>query len=480
MKIKPRKYQQDFFDLLITALEQHNRICAVLPTGGGKTIVMAMLNEYFDSKKKSIFTLVHRQELLAQAVAKYASFGLQPGAVTPGEMITKNRCQVAMVQTLSKRIKHLSTFPPAGIITDECHHARASTYESIYDSWGSSKSIGFTATPERLDGKGLIDVYSHMIKTLDTIDLVNMGYLSDVIVLSTPAALEMRKIKKKIKGSDFDQQQQEEFVRDVFVVGECIDLYAKFFNGAPCIVFGASIADCDMITAEMKKAGWKWETVKGDMDADFRRYCFAALGDGRLNGVSSFNLISEGVDIPVTAGGIIRRLTASVSMYLQFIGRVLRISPGKGKAIVIDQVGCCFLHGHPFERREWSLYGEKRKPKDIKEGLSLICELCGALMIQGANKCPYCDGKTTNDSTGIKINVSIIAGQLKEMHRPDVGDNAVAAANIMQLEEIDRENATIEMSDGIKNRFDILMKMLNKEKYIDVIWQKYSKGGRLE
>jgi superfamily II DNA or RNA helicase len=110
------------------------------------------------------------------------------------------------------------------------------------------------------------------------------------------------------------------------IINETTEMYGQYFKGSPAIIFCASISDCENVANSMRSNGWKCETVRGDMEDNARQEYINGLGTGKLNAICSFEVLGEGVDVPVLAGVILRRRTMSVIVYLQQIGRALRIA----------------------------------------------------------------------------------------------------------------------------------------------------------
>ena len=148
-----------------------SRVCMQLPTGAGKTVIAGKLIEEAKRDGRRIMILVHRRELVAQFQTVLDKAGLDLadiGLITAGRAVTVwQQFQICSVQTLNRRLKADSelaaSLAPDLIIVDEAHHARAKTWTTILHTFINAKVLGMTATPQRLDGKGLVKHFDTLI-----------------------------------------------------------------------------------------------------------------------------------------------------------------------------------------------------------------------------------------------------------------------------------------------------------------------------
>ncbi len=474
-----RPYQSGIVNATRKAVEKDRRVLVVAPTGSGKTIIFAHIAYKAAQKRSRVFILVHRHEILTQTLHKLNLFGLQPGVIKSGDRMTSNYIQVAMVQTLHNRMKYLGAAKPKLIITDECHHSPSNTYRKIVDFFPDVVSLGFTATPARTDGKGLGEMYDVMIEGPQTQELVDAGYLSNPIVLSSPMAQQIFNAPRKMKKGEFDADNETVIMGEKKIVNETVEMYALYFKGSPAVIFCASLEDCETVAASMRAAGWRCETVRGDMDEEKRQEYINGLGGGKLHALCSYDVLGEGVDVPILAGVILRRRTMSVIVFLQQIGRALRIAPGKTHALIIDQVGNTYFHGHPLARREWSLEGIEKEEGDP---IITVCFSCNATLAGRPRVCPYCGSDLTAQKKGKEAKIDkVIFALLQIIHPPDVGEGAIEAAEIFAYTAGDRESALIDrtledMRHGglMADRFKMIMKYLGKSgMYTEKIYREY-------
>ena len=474
-----RPYQSSIVNGIRKAAEKNKRIIAVAPTGSGKTIIFCHIAWKAMQKNTRVFILVHREEILRQTIQKLSMFNLQCGVIKSGQKITANLIQVCMVQTLVNRMDILKHLGRCILIGDEIHHYTSPTFRKVWNGFNARMCLGFTATPARTDGVGLSDIAESMVIGPSTAALVNNKYLAEPVIMSSPLAKSISKAKAKIKDGEYDRDNETEIMSQKTIINETVDMYSMYFRGSPVVIFCASIPDCETVSSAMRAAGFKCETVHGKMDPEKRKQYIQDIGVGKLNAICSYDVISEGVDVPILSGVILRRRTTSLIIYLQQIGRSLRQAPGKDKALVIDQVGNVYRHGHPLLIREWSLEGNiNEKEKEIKQ---TECPECLAVLMGRPRYCKYC-GFVFKDNPNIGENPPIIlAAPLEIVRPPDIGDNALEAASILEFgngnsekELIDRTLAALRNGDeSARERFNAIMRMMNKQSMTERVWKSY-------
>jgi len=489
-----RKYQQTGEGQIRITARKHNQFIYACATGGGKTVIGASITQKANMNKKRVLWLVHRDEIADQTVKKLVLFGINPGIIQGKNYMKDSLTHVAMVQTLVKRLNFLSKngILPDIIISDECHHGTANSWMKIYSFLKEKKKncciIGLTATPQRTDGIGLKSAgYTALIHGPQYPDLINPDYtggyvhLSEPIVFYSPLTFKLSKSKGKKKRKDYDPETEQQIFGEKIVINNCCDLYEKYFFSAPCIIFCASVNDCFEVTAAMRARGWKGGSVYDKMDREERKDYISGLGNGKYNFLCSYDILGEGVDIPITAGCILRRRTLSIIIYLQEIGRSARKYPGKKYNLIIDQCGNSIIHRHPLTRRIWTLDGLQRQKQEEEEKVSMtVCSSCGALLADKPKTCPYC-GESLKSEGFIEHTVKEVQAPMSILPSPvQQGFNDIA--DIEEFEINDREQAIIDrLRSGHMSSFDRfgeLARMIGKDrKWTNLVWRKYHEGG---
>jgi len=409
--IKPYPFQAKMLQLNRQALrEGYNAPLTVSPTGSGKTIMFAIIAHGAMKKGNRVLILVHRKEILEQTLEKLYMLGVQSGQVAAGMPMTRDAVSVAMVGTLVRRLNKIQK--PDLIVIDEAHHSVAGQWKKILSYFTDVPRLGWTATPERLDGSGLVETYDCMIKGPSINWLDKNDYLSYPVVYRPPE--EMTK-KYHIKRGDFDKDEQVETMTKKHIIGDVIEHYRNYLDKLPAVCFCVSLQHCDIMTKQFQTAGYRAVMVYGNMPRKERESAIKGLADGSIHIVTSCDVISEGVDVPVMAGCILLRKTMSLGLYLQQVGRALRKFPGKENAIILDHAGNYYLHGHPLTERAWSLDAKSRKDRKENPPTTTDCPKCFAVWPGEPKKCPSC-GYVFNDAenkTGmVRKPPEVIAGEL--------------------------------------------------------------------
>lgn len=391
-----RSYQGSVVDRVQNSFAQGNRaVLCVVPTGGGKTVIFSHIAERASSKGKRVLILVHRIELLRQTSQALIKSGVMHGLISPKFTARYDLpVQVASIQTLGRRLaKYVLQFDL--VIVDEAHHAIADTWRTVINSYGNARVLGVTATPIRVSGKGLGvncgGMFDDLVIGPQVSELIALGFLSKPIVFAPKnGGLDMSNVK--IVRGEYDNSEVMRRVDKPQIVGDVIEHYRQICDGMPGVAFCCNVEHAEHVASEFRAAGYRSEAVDGSMNDSDRKRILSGLADGRQQMVTSCDLISEGTDIPVIACGIQLRPTASLGLYLQQVGRTLRIFPGKKNAFILDHVGNVFRHGLPDQDREWSLDGlensRARRAREADEKM-MFCPSCYVISAP-ARICPAC------------------------------------------------------------------------------------------
>ena len=491
MKITLHNYQKDIVAACREAIKTHRMIVVVLATGGGKGVIMGHIAHLLREHLARTLLLSHRYEIHRQIVGHCLKAGESPGQIISGQRMTANDLQVGMVQTVHRKLKYMKDIWFDAILPDEFHHYTSRTFNEVINYQPDVKIIGFTATPYRTDRKGLWESGATlMIEGPQTADLIPK-FLTPPVVFSSETTKEYRKqhFKKKRQGNyeEYDRTEQTAFTSKKYIVDDTVNSYNRYFNGAPCIIFCCSVADCELVSSAMRGASWKCEAVHDKLDKESRRKYIDGLGNGTMNAVCSYDVLGEGVDIPILAGVIIRRLTASLIVWLQQCGRALRKAPGKNKAFIIDQAGNIFDHGHPLEIRKWSLQGDI-KTKDDTPATLKQCPNCGNWVAKSATICNAC-GEDLSRVRPLEKEIKIIDAPLVEIKAPELptGRFALDAAEVITYNDADIDTEIIEIiakaarenDPEARERLEYIAKMFNhSHKWTQEVWDKYIIPGR--
>lgn len=369
-------------------MQGHRSVLYVLPTGGGKTVIFCYIAEQAAQKGNRICILVHRQELVDQTSASLKALAVPHGIIAAGvEQDLTHSVQVASVQTLVRRLHRIPPDFFQLLIVDEAHHAVAGSWSTVINAYPQAKVLGVTATPERLDGRGLKDKFTAMVVGPQMAELRDSGYLAPAKVFAPPNNLDLSAMTRRM--GDFNPVDAEEQTTRARFVGDAVAHYKRHIFPGTAIAFCCTVRHCQVMADAFQDAGIKAVALDGSMAKAERRELIAKLGTGEVEVITSCQIISEGTDVPSVAGCLLLRPTDSLSMYLQQVGRCLRPAPGKEAAIILDHVGNVVRHGLPSDQRDWSLDGRPKKATKSEAPIK-VCPDCYTVVAPQVQTCPGC------------------------------------------------------------------------------------------
>ena len=378
---------------VLEAVRQEYRVGArapllVAPTGFGKTIVFCAICQGAVAKGRRIWILVHRQELIDQVSATLAQFGVPHGIISPQFPSFAHRpVQVASVFSLVRRMASLT--PPDLIVIDEAHHAiLASTWGKVIAAFPRARLLGVTATPARLSGEGLGDIFDRLIMGPTVQALIDSARLSPVRVFAPPT-IDIAGVHSAM--GDYKKRELAFAVDKPKVTGDAITHYQTLTPGKRAAVFCVSIEHAQHMAQAARTAGISAVQIDGKMHIALRREIIGDFAHGKISWLVSVDLISEGFDCPGIDVGISLRPTQSLGLWLQQCGRILRVFPGKTGATILDHAGNSLRHGLPTEQRDWSLSGSATKGTDAERAASVrVCPRCFSAQRSGRPACANC------------------------------------------------------------------------------------------
>lgn len=428
MAVSLRPYQSDFVNGIRSAFGRRRRVLGVAPTGSGKTVVFSYIGQAATARGSRVMIVAHRIEIVEQISLALDRFGVVHGRIMQGHAMTDDLTQVGMVQTVARRLDKL--IEPSLLIIDEAHHGVAGTWEKLGTAWSRSRHLGMTATPERLDGRGLGGAFDEMIQGPSTAELIAAGYLARFTYLAPPQVADLSHVDVT-RGGDFSAEQLSDILDRPTITGDACAHYQRHLGGKPAIVFCVSVAHAEHVAEQFRAAGIRAASVDGSMDRDERRRRIKAIGNGELQALTSCDIISEGTDIPVVGGAILLRPTQSVAMFLQQCGRCLRPKDDGSQAVILDHVGNVGRHGMPDDDRVWSLDAKRRKPaNDDDEEVIRLCKICDRAFPRSPNDAAA--RLSAGCSRGATCPMQIV---------PDVmpSNKAMLAVKAGELQEVDRD-----------------------------------------
>ena len=348
----------------------------------GKTIVMAEIARRTTENNNRVMFLIHRKEVLDQAVKTFKEQGVKMSLTTMG-----------MVQTLTRRVDKLPI--PDVILVDEAHHALAKSYQRILKQFPKAIVLLFTATPHRTGRMQLDQIADDIIVGQSIHELTDKGFLAPFRYFQPPDDFDSKLLKRGSTGDFTNESMQEAMSTRIF--GHIVKQYKRIASGMQAVVYTYSIDSAHKIAAEFNESGITARSVNGKTPQDMRDHIVRMFRDQRIKILVNVNLFTEGVDLPNVDCVIMARPTASLALYLQFSMRCLNPRPGK-TAIIIDHANNFKTFGYPDDDRDWkqAIKSGKQKSKTLltDPGLSIVtCDYCFAVVKASEvkdGKCPIC------------------------------------------------------------------------------------------
>ena len=371
-KIKLFDYQEDMVKRVQEAFRHHDSVMVQMPTGTGKTHVLAAIVEMY--LKKNVWVVAHRRELVSQIKDTLARFfpDLDP-----------EKIQVTSIQWLSRHYREIKE-KPSLIVIDEAHHALAETYAEVMNTYPKAKKLGLTATPYRTNGKGFTDLFDVLLCSWNMERFIAEGRLSlyDYYSIKPDSADQLLIDSLQKRGADGDYQQKElNKVMDVRPSLERLCLTIKqYVPEKKGIVYAISIQHAEHIAEFYRENGIKAVAISSKtplaerkkLIGNFKRTHIQSLSSSNTNlsnitNISddidvlvSVDLFSEGFDCPDVEFIQLARPTLSLVKYMQMVGRGLRVAEAKAYSVILDNVGLYKRFGLPSVDRDWQSMFEGR------------------------------------------------------------------------------------------------------------------------
>lgn len=329
-----------------------------------------------------VMFLIHRKEVLQQAVKTFNNQDVNPDLLTAG-----------MVQTLTRRIDKLPT--PDVILVDEAHHALAKSYQRILNRFPKAIVLLFTATPHRTGRVQLDQIADDIIVGQSIHELTEKGFLAPFRYFQPPGDFDSKLLKRGSTGDFTNDSMQQAMNTKIF--GHIVKQYKRIANGMQAVVYTYSIDSAIKTAAEFNSEGISAIEVNGTTPKEKRALAVRKFRDQEIKILVNVNLFTEGVDLPDVDCVIMARPTASLALYLQFSMRCLNPRPGK-TAIIIDHANNFKSFGYPDDDRDWkkAIISGKQKSKTLLKdpGMSIVtCDYCFAVVKASEvkdGKCPIC------------------------------------------------------------------------------------------
>ena len=324
-------------------------------TGTGKTVTAVTDAKNFG--KRTLF-LAHRRELVEQAMGTFRK--LWPEATVgeyEGSIKEKGTFVVCgSIQSVSQNLEDFDPDEFGYLIIDECHHGTAETYKKIMSYFRPEFTLGLTATPERTDGEDLLEVFRNVAHRLDLKAAVELGTLVPVRCIRIKTNIDMRDVR--ISGFKYNTLDLESTIRVPERNQLIVDTYCEYVAGKPTVVFCASVRHAEEIAERFREKGVEARCISGSTRLTERKQTLKDYETGLIPVLCACDLLNEGWDSPHTEVLFMARPTMSRTIYMQQLGRGMRLSPGKEFLMVFDFVDNANLFNMPYSMHRLLGIGE--------------------------------------------------------------------------------------------------------------------------
>lgn len=404
-------FQQILFNKIKESLLKNKSVLVQLATGGGKTAIMSAICKAVVKKNNTAWLVVPRRDLILQSSNHLRKWGVRHGQIwgVSNESLAFD-IHIVSKDTIIRRYSRIKKWPDV-LIFDEAHIAIERQIEISSHIPDHSKIIGFTATPERLDGQGLWSgaggLYDDIIEGPSIPWLTEAGYLTKLRYFYFSPLAGLDNLKKR--GYDYDEESLDLLLKSQKVYGKLIDHYKKYGIGKAALIFCRSVKSSYDVAEKFKRAGFNFYCIEGKMTNRRRYDLIHALSSGDIDGLTNCEIATYGIDIPRVEYGASLRPTLSKALYFQMIGRLLRPFETAGykkeAALFFDHVNLLIEHQDPdnpgvpphfLDQINWNFTGKKKK-KETKcidcnyvypHGDKIFCKIKGSY-IDKIDRCKH-------------------------------------------------------------------------------------------
>ena len=394
-----RPYQEIAVDDASTALDKHKNTIVVAPTGAGKTIMLSALVGKRYKVGNKVLILQHRDELVRQNRTKFSKVNpnITTSIVDGSEKDWTGSTIFSMVQTLSREnnLNNINHFDL--VVVDESHHAVADTYMRIIDKVrqanDSVEIVGFTATPNRGDRKGLRKVFTNCSHQIEISTLIREGFLvpPKTFVVDVGVQKDLENVRKTV--TDFDMSEVEKIMNKRAINEKIVNEWQDKAGERKTVIFCSTVNHAQDVCDEFRRKSIRTEIVTGDTPSEQRKQILHDLEHGDVQVVVNVAVLTEGFDAPPISCIVLTRPCSYKSTMVQMIGRGLRTvnqeeHPGliKKDCIVLDFGTSVLTHGSLDEGVD--LDGAQANTSGATP--LKVCPECQSEIPLSSRECPIC------------------------------------------------------------------------------------------
>ena len=362
-RLELREYQTEALQALREMRERKETIALLYQaTGTGKTVTAVM-----DAKAAGgrVLFAAHRMELVDQALKTFTQLWPEASAGKFSEGIRDTESQVicGSIQSIALNLELFRDDAFDYIIIDEAHHASTETYQKILAYFRPKFTLGLTATPERMDGKNILEIFKNTAHKLDIRTAVEIGALVPVRCIRIRTNIDMTKVR--FNSVQYNIRELDSVIcvteRNRLIVSTWLD----FVRDKRTVVFCASVKHAELIAELFKAAGVAACAVQGSMKTSERKEMLAKFAEGSVKVLCACDLLNEGWDCPETEVLFMARPTMSKVLYTQQLGRGMRTAPEKEHLMVFDFVDNAGQYNAPYSLHRLMHVGEYRPGQTV-------------------------------------------------------------------------------------------------------------------
>lgn len=373
----------------------------VLPTGAGKSLVLAALCQELLAAYPSlrIGVITHVKELISQNYQELirlwpqAPAGIYSAGI--GRRDVRSKILFAGIQSVWNKTPQVGSFDL--ILIDEAHlvsRNAASMYgkfiQAQRDETPDIRITGLTATPYRLScgrlDKGNDRLFDKIVHEVSVLELIDGGYLCPLVSKATAQKLDTKGVAKA--GGEYVARQLEIAINKDWITKAAADEIVKFgADRKAWLAFCAGVKHAEDVRDALRELGVSAETVTGDTERSERDRLVRQFRAGQIRCLTSVGVLGTGFNVPHVDMIALLRPTESAGLFCQQVGRGLRTAPGKSDCLILDFAGLTKRHG-PID----CITIESATGSGGKEGepLAKECPQCASLVALAARQCPDC------------------------------------------------------------------------------------------
>lgn len=360
-----RKHQIEAKGKIFDAWDKYDSVMLQMPTGTGKTYLFtSIVNDLLAAYKEAhqdihILVVAHRMELLDQISATLSRFGIAHGFIQGArEQHLWKRVQVASIMSLLTEKNYYNTLRQKFdyIIVDEAHHSLADTYIKLFELFPDAKKLGVTATPWRLNHESFLCLYQTLIVSPQISWFISNNLLADFDYVSIKPNSDIQRLVDRSEVADtgdFANADLDNTFNNQRIRSKVYESYKRFADGRKGIIYAINKRHAAKIAELYSSHGINAVAIDCDTPNEERQELIAKFKAGEITVLVNVEIFTEGFDCPDVSFIQLARPTKSLALYIQQVGRGLRIVDGKEKTIIIDNVGLYNYFGLPDANRKW-------------------------------------------------------------------------------------------------------------------------------